>query len=599
MIGDPGRFRARATPSVGKRESLLLCAVAVLALVATSASGATVTGKVTDAALGTPLPSMIVAAYNSSGQLQGSATSDATGRYSLPLTNGSYRLLAYDNAGVYATTFNGDASSFEATPITIVSVDLSNINFALKRAGYIAGVVTTTTGSPGGLIVAAYNLDGSRRGFTTTNASGAYTLALPPGPYRVAAYDDDGFFAPSFFPDVLNVNALLTIVANLRLDAAAHLTGTIVDQDTGQPVAGVTAAAFDANGTDVADMTTGATGAYDIHLPAGAYRLGAFDVRNQYITTFLGGGAFGDSPVLALTSGQTRSNLLLTMIHGASLGGKVMDINGNPIVATVGFYGRDGSLRQKTSTSMSGAFSVLLPPAEYRIAAYDETFNYVTQFYAQQPTFESATPVILVSGQTVTTPLLFALSRGAHISGMVTDASTGAAVPGITIGAYNTFGDLIASATSAADGSYGLMLFPGTYKLVAFDGSLRYAAVFAGGTSFENAGTYGSSASAVDFRMTRGAHVKGVVRDVAGNGLTGIEVSALDVNGNHAGTATSLDGNFELVLIPGTYRLVAVDPLSRFTPTSLSSPLLVSSSGTAESILLTLGSHGRRRSVSH
>ena len=54
---------------------------------------------------------------------------------------------------------------------------------------------------PNGMTVAAYNEDGSRRGFTMTGSAGSYTLVLPPGTYRVAAYDETAVYAVQFFRD--------------------------------------------------------------------------------------------------------------------------------------------------------------------------------------------------------------------------------------------------------------------------------------------------------------------------------------------------------------------------------------------------------------
>ena len=177
-----------------------MCLVAIAA----SAAAAVVKGTVTDAGNGTRLPNMVVAAYTTAGALMAVSTTDSNGNYSLTFATGAYRLLAYDNAGTYATTFAGDADSFETSAVLNVTGDVNNFNFALRKAGTVTGtVVAAASGTPlRAITVAAYNSgSGTRRGFAQTDATGQYRLVLPPGAYRIAAYDDGGTYAVRFYND--------------------------------------------------------------------------------------------------------------------------------------------------------------------------------------------------------------------------------------------------------------------------------------------------------------------------------------------------------------------------------------------------------------
>src|SRR6476469_5242729 len=165
----------------------------------TAANAQVLTGIVRDAQTGA-LRSMVVAVYGADGLLKASATTDVNGRYEITLAPGRYRALAYDPADVYATQFSADAPSFEESPESILnSGQTVTVNFSLIRAGTVSGFFLTSSGLRSGVTVAAYNLSGTRRGFTTTNASGNYSLVLPPGIYKIVAYDDDRLFVPSFF----------------------------------------------------------------------------------------------------------------------------------------------------------------------------------------------------------------------------------------------------------------------------------------------------------------------------------------------------------------------------------------------------------------
>src|SRR5438874_9808498 len=110
-----------------------LCRAIVIAaasvLLARGLPAATISGTVTDADLRTPLASMIVAAYSAAGTLVSTATTDSLGHYSVGVPSGSYRALAYDEAGTFATSFGNDADSFETSPLVTVTGTLSGINF--------------------------------------------------------------------------------------------------------------------------------------------------------------------------------------------------------------------------------------------------------------------------------------------------------------------------------------------------------------------------------------------------------------------------------------------------------------------------------------
>ena len=163
-----------------KSLSLVLAAL----LLATVASAAGITGTVTNDT-GAPLPSMSVVAYRTDdGTIGGTATTNASGSYSITTSGGQYRVLAYDPSGVYATSFYSDAESFETSKVMVLTSILTalNINFRLVHAGFAAGHVTGPSGNAlPNITVAAYNPSGTRRGFATTDAAGNFTLALPPG----------------------------------------------------------------------------------------------------------------------------------------------------------------------------------------------------------------------------------------------------------------------------------------------------------------------------------------------------------------------------------------------------------------------------------
>src|SRR5260370_1369208 len=162
-----------------------------------------------------------------------------------------------------------------------------------------------------------------------------------------------------------------------------------------------------------------------------------------------------------------------------------------------------------------------------------------------------------------------------------------------------------------ASGNYAFVLPAGTFTLVAFDGQLRYVTAYSGGASnYESSSLFQvdwNSSRRVDFALSGGIRVSGSVVDSYLLGISGIQVDALDLNGNRVTSANTSDGTFDLVLKPNTYKLLANDPLQRFRPLFFSSsaslaaatPVVVQSSGMTVPLTFILAHAGRRHAASH
>ena len=153
-----------------------------------------------------------------------------------------------------------------------------------------------------------------------------------------------------------------------------------------------------------------------------------------------------------------------------------------------------------------------------------------------------------------------------------------------------------------ATGAYALALPAGTYRLVASDAALRYAFVFAGGTSFETATQFvehPDSIDRVDLRVTPGVRLNGTVADSTGARVSGILVTAFDASGNRVAMVnTSTAGAFDVVLLPGTYRLTATDPQARYGAVTIPS-IVIAAATPPQPVTLVLLNTLRRRTVTH
>jgi Carboxypeptidase regulatory-like domain len=546
-------------------------ALAIASFFVTAAAlGGTVTGTIRAASSQEPLAGKIVAAYDTAGTLRGSATSDATGLYLLSLPAGSYRVLAYDNDGVYATSFDGNAESFETSPLTAVGATNSvTRNFALVVGGSATGLVTSMSGAPRiNAVVEAYNLSGTRRGFTTTDASGVYSLVLPPGQYKFVAYDANPDFAFSFHRDVrtfaeaVPVGVVATQVTSgisFRIEVAARVTGTVVEGATNLPLAGITVYAYTPGGALVEETVTDNAGVFRFALPPGDYRFVAADPARTFAPGFFGSVlSFETASVVALTAGSQQSNVQLALTRGATIAGVVRDANGAAVPnVTVGAYNADGTLHTTAITNANGAYQLLVAPGTYNLAAFDLQLTYAPRVFGGS--------LGVATGQALN-GMNFSLLRGGRVTGTVREGSSPRA--GITVAAYDAAGILAASAITDANGVYALVVAPGDYRLVAFDTANRYAASYdRGALSFDETVPRSIAANATvtaDIALRRGVSVSGEVVDAAGKAISGVNVFALDPAGNRVAGATSSAGAFTLIVPAGSYRYMAVDPAGRY-----------------------------------
>ncbi|HEX2123000.1 MAG TPA: hypothetical protein VHL59_15310, partial [Thermoanaerobaculia bacterium] len=233
-------------------------------------------------------------------------------------------------------------------------------------------------------------------------------------------------------------------------------------------------------------------------------------------------------------------------------------------------------------------------------AVSDASLTYATLFYGGATDFRFAQKLSVladVSGIDVTLP------RGGHVSGTVRNSATLQMLGGTIVAAYDASGMLSATAVTGSDGRYALVVAPGTYRFAAFDPQLQFATSYAGGaTSYETTGPLSVDAEAtitVDFAMRRGIRVSGTVTSDNSAVLSGIEVFALDANGNRAAGAVTKDGAFTVVVAPGTYRFVAVDPFRRFASGPQSPAVAIVEGQTPPAIPLTVTAVTRRRAVRH
>ena len=296
----------------------------------------------------------------------------------------------------------------------------------------------------------------------------------------------------------------------------------------------------------------------------------SFRPRNARRTTILGYAAA--AILLAFSFAAAGASSALADSTG-SISGTVYEGTGDSAVpAANAFVALDlpgGTYVQNATTDANGDYSFTgLPAASYVIdfqANYGDNFS--SQWWNNEPTQSTATPIALASGQALT-DIDANLAAGATVSGQVETSAGPATYSSVSV--VDAEGDYIASGATDGNGDYSINALPAGSFTVEFtdptDSSLpaQYwndSSSLAGATFFTT--TPGSSVTDIDAFFTAAsqgtASISGTVYDPAnpGSGLPFENVQALNPDGSTAGsTQTADDGTYTISgLSAGSYTL--------------------------------------------
>jgi len=369
---------------------------------------------------GTPLSGITVAVYNGNGTQRGFTQTDSAGHYVLSVPPGTYAVAAFDTTLKYVTTFYNNREGFgTADPVTVTVSQTTLANFTLAEAVHITGTVTAANGAPlANIVVNAYSAAGNSIG-TTTDAAGHYQLVLRSEPYRLVFEDPNGVYAAVYYPNAPSFAASSPVTApasniNVTMSLAGHLPGTVTSPG-GAPLSNVIVVAYNLDGT-VRSATFAANGQYTLVVPAGTYKIIAFDPSGQYANAYLNGAvSFDTESGITVAASQTIPGLNLTMAVAGTVNGTVVDAtSGSPLGSMlIDAYDGNGFQVARVISSVTGAFTIALAPGTYKLIASDPLQRYAASFYDGATTYDAATPVPLSSGQTVS--IRFRMSIAVYI----------------------------------------------------------------------------------------------------------------------------------------------------------------------------------------
>jgi hypothetical protein len=544
----------------------------------------TISGTVTGAG-GAGLAGVLVYAYTGGSgatcctPVTGANTA-SDGTYTLNVDAGTYRLRLFPGTG-YIEEWYDNAPAFEsALDVVVTTGHIAGIDAALDQGSKIAGTVTAAGGAPlAGIGVHAFNATQACCNWVTgtqTDPTGAYTLTLANGSYRLLFYVPSGAQLSEWFDDAADFGAATTLVI-----AGADLTGKNAQLATGQTISGTVTSSTSAPLADVfvgafknttccewvAGTQTDASGNYTLAVANGTYRLMFYPTSGNALVEWWNDKPDFDAatPItvagpLPGTNAQLGGGRLISGTVTSAAGGVALE---NVFVGAFKATGLCCDYVNGTGTDAAGKYALTVPDsAAYRLMFYPSDGTHLSEWWNNATSFELGTD-IAVSGADLSGKDAV-LAAGTKITGTVT-ASGGAPLASVWVGAYDATLPCctwIAGSGTDSAGKYTLTVPSGSYKLMfyPFMGTSLSEwwddkADFASATAIVVGGT---SVTGKDAQLATGRLISGTVTAVTGGAaLAGVGVVVLDSACTNWVTSASTDaaGSYAAVVGNGSYRV--------------------------------------------
>jgi len=384
-----------------------------------AASG--LSGMVTDAETGRPLPGVEVGVFDALGSPAGTAISDSAGHYRVGgLPPGAYyartsNALGYVNQLLGETGPCFGCDTRDGVPVWIADGDaVGGIDFALRRGGGVSGTVTdAATGSPLGRVTIVFFTQAMKTAATAiTGVDGRYSLGegLPAGVYLIQATNDQGYADEIYadascadcqaLPTGMGVPVIIgetTAGIDFALTTGGRIAGLVSSGVGGAPLPGVDVLVLAPDGTLAARGRTDSRGRY---LTAGGLAGGTYFVRTAnrsgYLDELYAGTAcpYGqcqaarDGAGVTVDGSTTTGEIDFALLPGGRFAGTVVDDisdSGLPGVEVLVFDDA-GTLVETVMSDLSGRFitGTGLPSGAYR-ARTSNRFGYRDELYRDMP----------------------------------------------------------------------------------------------------------------------------------------------------------------------------------------------------------------------
>ena len=439
-------------------------------------------------------------------------------------------------------------------------------------AGAISGTVRDAgTSDPlPNVTVGVFEAGGSWAGSATTDALGTFTVSgLADGAYHARTWNAVGY-VNEIYDDIpclaycdlsrgtpIAVSGGGTVAGvDFTLGLGGRISGTVAEEGTLTPLAGVSVSLLDSSGNYVDSASTDASGAFLLPsgVPAGSYfvrtnnSLGYIDEVFDDVPCTADCALVGATPV-TVSVGAVTSGIDFLLTGGAQMAGTIRDAATSAGLADVWVevITAGGTYVAYGYAGAGGAYVTNpgLPPGTYFVRT-DNSLGYVNELYDNLPCLQcsdlvGATPVVLAAAG-VRSGIDFDLDRGGRISGTVTEAGTGTPVADARVAVLDGRGRTVSWGYGDAAGHYETSegLPAGSYYVRTYNSSGYVNEIHPGlpcvascsitGATPVSVAT-GATTPGIDFALARGGRVSGTLRDAA----TSAPLAGLWV---HVGTAS-------------------------------------------------------------
>lgn len=453
------------------------------------ASTGSIAGRVTGG--GHPLLGICAVAYRVGGGSGDSAVSSRTGKYRITgLQRGRYQVqfttsLACGNKANWLDQWYPFITTpfFQPPKAAIIRVRAgttkSGIDARMKLGGAISGTVRTRSGTP--LLGICVDIEGRVKGgfvgFGFRSATGGrYALhGAFPGRYTVGfsiGCGNKGNYAPQWWRlrtsagHATPITITGTRVArhiDAALDPGASISGVVrAGSASGKPLARVCVETSSASAISRKD------GTYQLKGLAGGRYLVVFDpsCQGQISSNYL-----AQQRHVSVRPAQSLTGVNAYLQPGAGVSGVVTDAHGHPL-AGVCVQIANGQGNAFAQSGSDGSYSIVGIPAGSVIVEFSggcgNPGSVAPQYYKDESALGSADPITLTAGK-ITTGIDAAMTPGATITGVVTDAS-GQRLGGVCVGIADEsllfFGDAFNDIVFTRSGVYRARnLAPGHYQV--------------------------------------------------------------------------------------------------------------------------------------
>ena len=504
------------------------------------------------------------------------------------MTTGSY--VVHANRAGYKGEYYDDVKDINDATLARVEEpnETSGKDFGLETQSAITGIVTNEIdGTPiGGAVVSvrslltdvAPNRPPRLLHVVRTNEDGTYTIQVRPGFYLVHAvakgfahewYDDAE--TPQTATPVQVFEDQHTTGIDFDLLPLGAIAGTVMDQETGEPLIGAHVKAFrEGPGYEPKRVLTDSFGNYIIeNLPAGNYvvKAGAKDYLPEF---WQEAEKVEDATIVAVENGATIEGIDFTLSLGGIVTGLVLSEDENlPIAdAVIEVKSIDSRKKYYGKSGQDGTYKVTGIRSGTYIAKA-KAKGYIPEWYENAAHRWEATEFDVVAGET-TDEINFSLAKfephGGAITGLVTDESTGDPLDGAPVLAIKMGSGRLFWGISGPEGDYKISgLNPGLYVVLSW--APGYLAEF-----YNDAHHWwqadpvrvmnNQETSGIDFALTpreKGAYmISGTIINRVGEPLEGALIVAENERGIIASDVSDENGIYAFNDMPaGSYKIRA------------------------------------------